>query len=429
MRSPRCLLFNPRLGVVLLLFAWSVAALAASSDLSPQTRVGYMEGDQWEPTIAADDFGDVYILYPQYGQVPGCPGCSLPSMMLEVSVDNGASWQAPRELRSSPSGQFDAQIIVDPLDRRSIYASWLENGRTDVVVARSTDFGSTWSIVVAASANSELDKPILTARGREVYVGFNHGQMLWVSSSHDGGSSFTTTNVNPDAGPGWALAGGATVDPAGNVYFSWAEYSKHGGAKPVSLYVSKSSDGGKIWTTTLLDVSARPPECAAFECSGGYLGAQITMASDDAGTLYALWNAGNRNRAPERIYFSSSTTAGSTWSARFDVSSAARGVEHGFPAITAGAAGDVRIAWMDTRNQPLWNTYYRSSTNGGATWSPEARLSSYVPGYKYIQRGGFNFPFGDYFGIAIDSRGRTHAVWGEGWNYQSPGSIWYGNGR
>jgi hypothetical protein len=25
--------------------------------------------------------------------------------------------------------------------------------------------------------------------------------------------------------------------------------------------------------------------------------------------------------------------------------------------------------------------------------------------------------------------GQTHAVWGEGLNYDSPGSIWYTNGR
>jgi len=429
LRSSRFFASKPLLVVALLLFASAATALAASSDFSPQTRLGYATGDQWEPALAADGYGNVYILCPQYGKVPSCPTCSQPSMMLQVSNDNGASWQAPRALHPSPSGQFDAQIVVDPADRRTVYASWLQNGRTDVIVAKSRDFGSTWTMVVAANANSELDKPILAVRGRDVYVGFNHGQKLWVSSSHDGGNSFMSTNMNPNARPGWALAGGATVDPAGNVYFSWTEYSKTPRAKPVSLFVGKSSDGGQTWSTTLLDVSAAPPDCAAFECGGAYLGAQVSLTSDEAGTLYALWNAGDRSRAPERIYFSSSTTAGSTWSPRLDVSSAARGAQHGFPAITAGAAGDVRIAWMDTRNHPLWNTYYRSSTNGGATWSPESRLSSYVPGYKYIQRGGFNFPFGDYFGIAIDSRGQSHAAWGEGVNYQTPGSIWYANGK
>ena len=80
-------------------------------------------------------------------------------------------------------------------------------------------------------------------------------------------------------------------------------------------------------------------------------------------------------------------------------------------------------------NRRLWNTFYRSSTNGGATWSAEARLSGPARGYDYILPGGFRFPFGDYFGLAIDSEGATHAVWGEGRDYKSPGSIWYTRGR
>jgi hypothetical protein len=111
-------------------------------------------------------------------------------------------------------------------------------------------------------------------------------------------------------------------------------------------------------------------------------------------------------------------------------------VEHCFHAIVAGAAGDVRVAWMDARavepehpSQHLWNTYYRNSTNGGASWSGESRLSRHAAGYDYILPAGFRFPFGDYFSLAIDSDGATHAVWGEGRNYKSPGSIWYTRGR
>ena len=99
-----------------------------------------------------------------------------------------------------------------------------------------------------------------------------------------------------------------------------------------------------------------------------------------------------------------------------------------FPAIIAGSAGDVRVAWMDTRNAPRWNTFYRASTNGGATWSTEIRISSYTKGYSYIKPEGFSFPFGDYFGLGIDSRGQTQVVWGEGLNYETPGSIWYARG-
>ena len=84
---------------------------------------------------------------------------------------------------------------------------------------------------------------------------------------------------------------------------------------------------------------------------------------------------------------------------------------------------------MDTRAGTLWNTIYRGSSDGGASWSAETDLSSYNSGYSYILPEGFSFPFGDYFELAIDDRGSTHAVWGEGFSYDTPGSIWYTTGR
>src|SRR5208282_1756737 len=122
-------------------------------------------------------------------------------------------------------------------------------------------------------------------------------------------------------GSGSSLAGGATVDPTGAVYFSWTAYARQeSSTRPVSLYVSRSADTGRTWNTVLLDTSSAPPDCAAEGCEDGYLGAQIGLASDAAGTLYTLWNAGTTNGGPERMYFSSSTTGGTSWSARADVS-------------------------------------------------------------------------------------------------------------
>jgi hypothetical protein len=405
-------------------------ALAATSSFAPQRRVGYTSGDQWEPSIAADGNRHLYVLYPQYLTVPGCPSCPSPTLILVISNDNGKTWQAPQQIAAPGTGQFDAQIVVDPVDKRTIYTSWLQDNKSTIIVAKSTDFGVTWSAVTANSTNAAVDKDILAVHGNDVYVGYNHSQKVWVSSSHDGGKTFNSAVVNPNAKLGWSLAGGAAIDPAGNVFFAWSGYTQNGGAKgPVNLYISKSADGGGTWSVVQLDTSGAPPDCSAYFCGWAYLGAQITMTSDAAGTLYALWNAGTVDKGVERIYFSSSTTQGNTWQPKQDVSLAAVGVEHAFPAITAGSSGDVRIAWMDSRNTPLWNTYYRSSTNGGASWSGESQLSSYVGGYSYIQPQGFNFPFGDYFEMAIDNAGNTQACWGEGLNYDTPGSIWYTSGR
>jgi len=426
---------------VCLLWALATAQAAlAVPNFTPQQRVGYATGDQWEPAMATDGRGHIYILFPQYGAITECPTCIAPTMALLVSNDNGLSWQTPHALVPSSTGQFDPQIVVDPVDRQTVYASWLQNNKRDVMVARSQDFGASWYLAIAEhSRDRDADKPVLAVHGADVYVGFNREQNLVVAASHDYAQNFSTVTVNPSAEPGWSLAGGATVGPGGDVYFAWTAYARRElSMRPVSVYVSRSADAGRSWNTALLDVSSAPPGCVAQGCEAEYLGAQITLASDTAGTVYALWNAGGAHGGPERMYFSLSTTGGASWSSKADVSTADDQVEHCFPAITAGAAGDVRIAWMDTRhqtlaNQPLWNVFQRSSSNGGATWSGENQLSGGARGfdrsYDYVRPDGFRFPFGDYFSIAIDNLGSTHVVWGEGRNYKSPGSIWYTHGR
>jgi hypothetical protein len=405
-------------------------ALGAGSTFEPQTRVGFTLGDQWEPAIAADAFGHVYILFPQYkttayASIPGCPSCPSPTVFLIVSEDNGATWSQPRIIASPGTGQVDVQIKVDPADGRTVYASWLQNSKSLIEVAKSIDYGTTWTTVIANSTNAGTDKDILVVKGRDVYVGYNHSQTVWVSSSHDGGRTFTSTKVNHNAQFGWSLAGGAAIDNAGNVYFAWEGYSQNGGAKgPVNIYVSKSSDRGLTWTATLVDVSGSPPDCSAFLCGWAFLGPGTALTNDSAGNLYLLWNAGREDKDAERIFFSSSSD-GINWTPKSDMSRASAGVDHAFPAIAAGKAGDVRIAWMDQRQEPHWSVYYRSSNDGGQTWSAETTLSSYVADYIYIFQDGFRFPFGDYFNIAIDFRSGTQACWGEGYNYDSPGSIWY----
>jgi hypothetical protein len=424
-----------KFAIGLLLTVATAQASLAVANFTPPRRVGYRTGDQWEPALATDAHGHIYILFPQYGPMAECPECAAPTVVLLTSNDNGISWEPPRTLLTSSSGQFDAQIKVDPVDRQTLYASWLQ-GRHDIVVARSQDFGRSWYFAIAEhSPDIVIDKPVLAVRGPNIYVSFNHDQTLEIAASHDYAQNFSSAVVNPGAGPGWSLAAGATVDAAGNVYFSWTAYPRTNILTlPVEVFVSRSADGGRNWSTTPMDTSSAAPGCSAQVCSFGFLSSQVALASDDAGTIYALWNSGSVTGGPERIYFASSTNQGENWSAKVEVSNAGSGVEHCFPAITAGTAGDVRIAWMDTRrvdtqNHPLWNTFYRASTNGGATWVQESQLSGPVRGYDYILPNGFLFPFGNLFSIGIDNLGNTNVVWGEGRNYSSPGSIWYTHGR
>lgn len=400
-----------------------------SSGFTPQVRVGFPVDDGWEPAIAADSYGHVYVLYPQYINYPGCETCPSPTMALNISNDGGATWQSPKLIGDPGTGQYDAQIVVDPLDGKTLYAAWLQNAKSDIAVAKSTDFGATWRVVIANRTNAATDKPVLVVRGDRVYVAYNHAQTVWVSGSRDGGSTFTSVKINQNANLGWSLAGGGAITPNGNVYFSWSGYKQNGGAKgPVNLFVSRSTDGGITWSMTVLDVSGSPPDCSAFSCGWAYLGAAAAMTADSAGTLYALWNSNKLDQGPNRIYFASSTD-GVNWSAKKDVSAAAQGVAHAFPAIAAAFAGDVRISWMDARINGMWNVYYRSSRDGGKTFSAEKKVSTFVSGYSYKNPDGFRFPFGDYFSMSIDTSGLSHLTWGEGLNYLTPGAVWYSKGK
>src|ERR1700692_4410669 len=287
--SPEPVRSKDRFGIMfritVLLFALASAAWAAGSQFSGQSRVGLTTGDQWEPSIAADGSGRIFILYPQYGKVASCEGCVMPTMLLVTSGDNGKTWQPPRVILESPSGQFDPQIAVDPADHRTVYAAWLQNGKRAVVLAKSIDSGATWAFSIAVSSEVELDKPALAVRGQNVYVAFNHEEEVWVAASQDGGRNFIPTRVNAESPPGWSLLGAATVDPAGNAYLAWSSYSRAGGARgAVNLYIAKSADAGKTWNAAPLDVSAAAPGCKDEECGEAYLGPQIALTADLAGT-------------------------------------------------------------------------------------------------------------------------------------------------
>ncbi len=414
----------------------AIVPAALPGGFTPQTRLGFTNGDQWEPAIASDRFGHVYMLYLQYEGVPGCANCSNPTMIMQISSDHGSTWGSPFVIYpagATTGGQWDPQVSVDPVDGSTVFVSFMQNNKSDILVGKSTNFGAAWNFVIADATNAATDKPIMTVRGQDIYVVYTHAQTTFVAYSHDGGATFTEKKISKGGGLGWALAGGGTVTPNGNVFFAWAGYEGNGGASGnVNLYVSKSTNGGATWSNKVIDVSASPPQCPEMNCGWAYLGAQAVMASDANGVLYLLWNAGSTATGPERIYFSKSTNAGTTWSPKVDVSTAPAGTHHNFPAIAATGNGDVRISWMDARaasgGVDRWNVYFRSSTNGGSTWTSEVDISTFVSGFTYIFSDGFRFPFGDYYEMDIDEQGTNHFIFGEGYDYNAPGSIWYTKG-
>ena len=126
-----------------------------------------------------------------------------------------------------------------------------------------------------------------------------------------------------------------------------------------------------------------------------------------------------------------SRARGTSWSARQVVSSTNASFNSNFPALAAGpTANDFRLVFQDDRNgsTTAWNTWYRRTTNGGSTWSPEVRVSDLGSGAPYKSAAGYRFPYGDYFEVAVDRNGLNHFIWGEGISYTGPGGTWYTRG-
>jgi hypothetical protein len=84
-----------------------------------------------------------------------------------------------------------------------------------------------------------------------------------------------------------------------------------------------------------------------------------------------------------------------------------------------------RLFYTDNRGG-AWNTYARSSTDGGQTWSGETDISDADAGATYKTAAGFASPYGDYGALDVTNTGKTVAVWGEGASFSNgPGGIWF----
>jgi BNR/Asp-box repeat len=340
--------------------------------------------DDWEPSVAADDHGHVYIATTRFDGPNACQDCPDPAIVFERSDDFGRTWTDPRPV-DGPLRWSDKPWIGVSDDGKDVYITFNGPGRSEGTpyTVYSHDAGATWS------------RPVGGVRTNGLY---------------------------------W-FAGGLTVTPEGTAISSQDAYEQDYKGN-VLLYALRSEDGGRSWSRVPIAESRQGRRCPRWAgCGLGFLGPQIAIATDEGGRVYVLWNQTSRSGGPARVYLRWSDDEGETWSPARQVSSSNEDrVDSEFPMIDAAGRGDVRVAWMDNRTG-RWNAWYRRSTDGGRTWSGAVRLSDRSDGAPYKSSRGFRFPYGDYGQLAVDGRGRTHATWGEGPNYIGPGGAWYTRSR
>jgi hypothetical protein len=395
--------------------------------------------DDWEPAVAADpNTPYVYLITTRYGEPKTCPShCPTPYIVLTVSSDGGRTWgpQEPLCVCRGSKAQYDPTIEVVP-NTGVVYSAFLNADRAggfSTVFIKSTDHGATWTDPVHVYGRvSWTDKPevTLSATGKDVYVSWNgpQGGDLYVGQSHDAGATWTQRKLTTTKRYYYAYDG--RVLPDGTVVFSESSLLYSGSTNvegSVWHHAIVSRDRGKTWQNTVVAKVPVGEACVADGCSPDFYTGQTSVVSDSTGHLVFAYEGPVVAGGPQRIFVKISSDEGRTWGPAKALS--VNGENATGPRLASSGNGNVRMWYMQTANgddPDAWNVWYRSSADGGATWSSPVKLDDAPAGAAgYVNANGFDEIYGDYGEIAVTSRGKTFAAWGEGFSWTGPGGTWF----
>ena len=355
-----------------------------------------------------------------------------------MSKDGGKTWgkQKPLCKCKGAFGQFDPIIETVP-KTGDVYSVFL-NGDTksgfSTVFIRSTDHGKTWTKPVHVYGKVKwTDKPEITMsrNGKDVYVAWNgpdYGDS-YVGVSHDHGKTWAQHRVTH--GKKYFYAYDATTLPDGTIVFSESGIvsGPDSGSAGTNVwhYALISRNDGRTWTNVLVDKVKRGEKCVAKGCGPEYYLGQTSVASNGKGDLVFAYEGATTDHGPMQVYVRTSKDEGRKWSDRTALS--VKGENATGPRVDMGPGGNARLWYMQTSgndNPNAWNVWYQAARDVGSNWRKPVKLSNATSGPGYVTPKGFKEIYGDYGEIAVTNKGKTVAVWGEGFNYTGPGGTWIG---
>jgi hypothetical protein len=167
-----------------------------------------------------------------------------------------------------------------------------------------------------------------------------------------------------------------TVADDGTAYATWPASSANlSPGIPTGIMVSKTTDQGKTWTTT---------QAGTFSYNNGsFIQAAWSPGGGPEGTLHIVYPGTPRPEVAgySDINYIRSTDGGQTFSPPANVTDddPAQLAGQYFPNVAVSPDGErVDVTWYDTRDDPGFRSndvYYAYSTDHGATWSKNHRIS------------------------------------------------------
>jgi len=296
----------------------------------------------------------------------------------------GTNWTANKRLTWASSSSADPAIAVVSPDNLQVVWEDYSSDDWELYHRRSTDGGVTWTSRQRLTWGAGISLlPVLAVDSSGVIhlvwqddrSGSNE---IYYKQSNDEGATWTTSKrLTWNSGNSHSTA--LAVDSSDNLHLVWSDDSPGS----VEIYYKKSTDGGTTWTT-----SKRLTWMTSIE-----LAPKIAVDSSD--NPHVVWE----NPLPGNgdIYYKTSADGGTTWGANQRLTWTA-GTAHE-PSIGIALSGKIWVVWKDTApgNSEL---YYRNSTDGGANWSLNQRITQ-TAGDSRDQA------------FAINSVGELNLVWSD----------------
>ena len=355
------------------------------------------------------------------------------SIFRAYSFDGGTTWT--RGTIATNVACCDGQAAWDTFG--NLFVVYINNSVNQINVILSTDGGITFTAPLTVGTGS-VDQPSIAVGNGSVWVDWNQsGSMVARGAPVTGLGVWGPFNAQQAIPSATGSFGGIAVGPGpggGKVIVTYQ--SPTGGQGPATIYANADADGlGAGGFGPRVSVSAT--NVGGFD----FIPAQNERSIDaEAGVVWDATGGPFNNRIylvytdetvnennDTDILMRTSTDDGATWSAPVRVNDDATTRSQFLPYVALDpTTGTVAVGFHDCRNDngvpgsggtnniPNDDAEYYGtfSTDGGATWAPNTRLSG---GFSNATDSGNGIDYGDYVGLSAFA-GKLYTVWADNAN-------------